>query len=623
MQNTIARLKNNARLFLLMTSAASLLLTGVWLAPRAVASISEDKGKKSEEKEASKAPEWLIRARRARRLKHGLEPSEGKGQSKSSDPVNNFAERRLEQPDDNPFDFSPERLFNYIFGQISGNPREAYDEPREAARHFLKKRLPEGERDLPVEKYFEAQERMRGMRHFSTALDRLVSNRENLAAPLERATLDPNQATWTPLGPGNIGGRTRAILINPQDANVMYAAGVSGGVWKTTNGGQSWTPIADLISNITVSSMAMERGNPNVIYVGTGEGVYGFEEDTSIGDFRGAGIFKTTDGGANWTRLDGTKNQNFYYVNDLVISPNDNSRLYAATQTGVWRSADGGANWTRVLNPQNDDGDTVIGGCLDLAIRTDRQTDFVFASCGTFEPATIYRNTDAGGAGTWESALTEQEMGRTSLAIAPSNQDFVYALASSIDFGPYELGLHAVFRSTSGGATGSWTKQVSNENQTKLNTLLLSNPIVATLTDCQLDLSDNFLNQGWYDNVIAVDPLDPDRVWVGGIDLFRSDDGGRNWGVASYWWLESSGTVKSSPYSHADQHAIIFHPQYDGAGNQTMFVGGDGGLFRTDNARAAVATGKTATCRGENSSVRWISINNSYGVTQFYSGAVS
>src|SRR5262245_12030029 len=629
MKNTISCLKKNTRLSLLIALAASLLASGVWLAPRVVASMTEEKGKKAEDKEGNKTPEWLIRARRVRRQMHGLESSDRKDKNKPSGAngaaANDFTERLVEQPEEfvSPFDFSPDRLFNLIFGPISGNPREAYDEPREAARHFIKKRLPEGEKELPVDKYFEAQERMRGMLYFSTALDRQVSDRENFSAPLNRFEHDPNTATWTPLGPGNIGGRTRAILINPQDANVMYAAGVSGGVWKTTNGGQSWAPIADLIGNITVSSMAMEPGDPNVIYVGTGEGVYGFEEDTSVGDFRGAGIFKTTDGGANWTRLEGTKNENFYYINDLVVSPNNKNRIYAATQTGVWRSTDGGVNWTRVLNALNDDDNSVIGGCLDLAIRTDKQTDFVFASCGTFEPATIYRNTDAGGAGTWESALTEQEMGRTSLAIAPSNQDFVYALASSIDFGPYELGLHAVFRSTSGGATGSWTKQVSNENQTKLNTLLLSNPIVATLTDCQLDLSDNFLNQGWYDNVIAVDPLDPDRVWVGGIDLFRSDDGGRNWGVASYWWLESSGTVKSSPYSHADQHAIIFHPQYDGAGNQTMFVGGDGGLFRTDNARAAVATGKTATCRGENSSVRWISINNSYGVTQFYSGAVS
>ncbi len=626
MKNTLICLKKDTRLFLLITSAALLLITGVWLGPRAAASMVEEKGKKSEGKEVNKTLEWMIRARRVRRQMNRLETSEKK---KSSGAVaaasNEFVTRQIEQPDEfvTAFDFTPDRLFKYIFSESNGEPREPYNEPRERAKHFLQKRLPAGERDFPVEKYFEAQERMRGMRHFSTALDRLVSNRENLSAPLDRVEFDPTQSTWTPLGPGNIGGRTRAILINPQDANVMYAAGVSGGVWKSTNGGQSWAPIADMIGNITVSSMAMEPGNSNVIYVGTGEGVYGFEEDTSVGDFRGAGIFKTVDGGANWTRLEGTKNLNFYYVNDLVISSNDKNRVYAATQTGVWRSIDGGASWTQALAAENEDGAPVIGGCLDMAIRTDRQTDFIFASCGTFEPATIYRNMDAAGNGNWESVLTRPEMGRTSLAIAPSNQDIVYALASSIDFGPFELGLHAVFRSSNGGAPNSWTTQVSNNSPTKLNRLLLSNPIVATLTDCQFDLSDDFLNQGWYDNVIEVDPMDPNRVWAGGIDLFRSDDGGMNWGVASYWWTENIGTVKSSPYAHADQHTIAFHPQYNGASNQIMFVGNDGGLFRTDNARAPVATGATATCNGANTSVRWTAINNNYGVTQFYSGAVS
>src|SRR5262245_58072594 len=399
MKNTITRLKNNTRLILPITLAACLLMTGVYLAPHAVASMTEEKGKKSESKEENKTPEWLVRARRARRQMKGLETSERKkGSGARAAATNELAERQAEQTEEfiSPFDFSPDRLFKYIFGQKSGNSSrvgEAYDEPREAARHFIKKRLPEGEKELPVDKYFEAQERMRGMLYFSTALDRQVSDRENFSAPLNRFEHDPNTATWTPLGPGNIGGRTRAILINPQDANLMYAAGVSGGVWKTTNGGQSWAPIADLIGNITVSSMAMEPGDPNVIYVGTGEGVYGFEEDTSVGDFRGAGIFKTTDGGANWTRLEGTKNENFYYINDLVVSPNNKNRIYAATQTGVWRSTDGGVNWTRVLNALNDDDNSVIGGCLDLAIRTDKQTDFVFASCGTFEPATIYRNT--------------------------------------------------------------------------------------------------------------------------------------------------------------------------------------------------------------------------------------
>ncbi len=613
MQYLLNRWKNNTRLPLFIALAVCLLITGTAALSRVSASMSEGKGKKAEGKEEKKVTDWIVRARRVRRQMHGEPAPDAKNRTEQT----TRATDAIEHPDDSPspFDFSPERLFKEIFG-------EPFDKPREATEHFVRKRLPEGEKELPLEKYFEAQEQMRGMQYFSTALDRIVTKGENKTASLSAAEMAPDAATWTPLGPGNIGGRTRALLINPQDANLMYAAGVSGGVWRTTNGGQSWTPIADLIGNVTVSSMAMEPGNPNVVYVGTGEGVIVAELDT-VGDFRGAGIFKTTDGGANWTRLESTRNENFFYVNDLVISPNDKNRIYAATRTGVWRSPDGGMSWTRVLEPQNDDGDVVLGGCLDLVIRTDRQTDFVLASCGTFEPATIYRNTDAAGGGNWESVLTQPGMGRTSLAIAPSNQEIVYALASSIEFGPYELGLHAVFRSTSGGAANSWTTQVSNSDPNKLNTLLLTNPLIATFTDCQADLSDDLLSQGWYDNVIAVDPLDPDRVWAGGIDLFRSDDGGRNWGVASYWWIEAPGFSESSPYAHADQHVIAFHPQYNGASNQTMFVGSDGGLFRTDNARAAVATGNTATCRGENSAVRWTAINNNYGVTQFYFGAVS
>ena len=126
-----------------------------------------------------------------------------------------------------------------------------------------------------------------------------------------------------------------------------------------------------------------------------------------------------------------------------------------------------------------------------------------------------------------------------------------------------------------------------------------------------------YFNQGWYDNVIAVDPADANRVWVGGIDLFRSDDGGANWGMAGHWWANSNANPR---YVHADQHALVFHPQYNGTTNRTLFVGNDGGLFRTADARAAVATGPLAPCNMNNGSVTWTTLNNGYGVTQFYHG---
>jgi hypothetical protein len=105
-------------------------------------------------------------------------------------------------------------------------------------------------------------------------------------------------------------------------------------------------------------------------------------------------------------------------------------------------------------------------------------------------------------------------------------------------------------------------------------------------------------------------------VWVGGIDLFRSDDGGANWGMAGHWWANTS----NPRYVHADQHALIFHPQYNGTTNRTLFVSNDGGLFRTTDASAAVATGPLAPCNTNNGSVTWTPLNNGYGVTQFYHG---
>jgi hypothetical protein len=172
--------------------------------------------------------------------------------------------------------------------------------------------------------------------------------------------------------------------------------------------------------------------------------------------------------------------------------------------------------------------------------------------------------------------------------------------------------LHAVFRSIDDGAT--WTAQVRNTSSIKLNTVLLSNPIFAFQMECGFGAS-QFFNQGWYDNVIAVDPVDADRVWVGGIDLFRSDDGGVNWGIASYWWAPTS----NPRYAHADQHAIVFHPLYDGTTNKIMFVGNDGGLFRTTDARTATASGPMAACT-PGGSLPWTTLDNGYAVTQFYHG---
>jgi hypothetical protein len=275
-------------------------------------------------------------------------------------------------------------------------------------------------------------------------------------------------------------------------------------------------------------------------------------------------------------------------------------------------SADGGETW------EHDFVAIQKGGCLDLAVRDSQAMDWLFASCGTLDQATVYRRRiDAGTS--WEPVLSQPGMGRTSLAIAPSSQNVIYALSASNVPGPggnFEQALHAVFRSTEGGAPGSWEVRVDNSDPNKVNTLLLTNPVAASYRDCGWAPYDYWVPMGWYCNVIAVDPVDPNIVWAAGVDLFRSDNGGRDWGLASYWWAAG----ENQSYAHADQHAIVFHPAFDGVSNTRMFAAGDGGVFRTDNPYGIVHGSEAAICDPGYSAVRFRDLNNNLGITQFYHG---
>ncbi|HEY2994770.1 MAG TPA: PA14 domain-containing protein [Methylomirabilota bacterium] len=458
-----------------------------------------------------------------------------------------------------------------------------------ALDYFLLKRSPDRVSPIPVEKYTDALEHMKQMPQHATSTGRTL---KPMAADPQGAATAAILEGWTPLGPGNIGGRTRALIIDPVDPQTMYAAGVDGGVWKTTNGGAAWRAVSDALPNIAVVSLAMDPNNRNVIYAGTGEGFAG-----GMG-VRGGGIFKTTDAGTTWTLLPGTTTSDFYVVPRLVISPNNPARLYAATGSGLWRSLDGGSSWARML--------FVSGGCDEVVIRTDMPNDYLFAACGLLPNYTIWRAKAAEllPSSGWEALLNEPEMGRTTLAIAPSDQRIVYAL--SADAGStYGNAVHAVFRSSASGDAGSWVAQVRQtpESDPMGRTILTDAASAMIPPGCTLRDPSGWRSQGFYDNAIAVDPRDPNIVWAGGIHLYRSSDGGRTWGRTTF-------------FLHADQHLIVFHPAYDGVTNQTMFVTNDGGLFRTQSARGPLST--CSNPQGE--ALGWTSLNHGYQVTQFYHG---
>jgi hypothetical protein len=464
---------------------------------------------------------------------------------------------------------------------------ERTDAPGEAVAFHRQKRLPPGSRELPIESLLAAR----------AASQRMAQVSSLGGAYFPAGTADAAKgavANWTPLGPGNIGGRTRALVIDPTNPAVLYAGGVGGGVWKSVDSGASWVPIADDLANLAVASLVMDPGNPQALYAGTGEGF------SNVDAIRGAGVFKTTDGGANWVRLANTAT--WQYVNDLVISGLNSQRILAATSTGVWVSQDGGVNWVRPLNVSN---------CVDLAASIVAGVETWLASCGArFQAGVVYRSSDLVN---WPSVLAESGMSRVSIAMRGSR---AYAMGTSSvagfdrtgdGIGDYTNQLHAFFRSDNSGA--SWTPTVRNSDPHWGNSLLMSGYFSCETLRGGIGI-------GWYANALAIDPLDADRVWAGSILSFRSDDGGFNWGRID--------TV--APFQvHPDHHIIVFDPGFDGLGNQTVYIGGDGGLHRSSNARAAAGVMPPAPINDcavppYVTEIDWVDLNNDYAVTQFYHG---
>lgn len=496
--------------------------------------------------------------------------------------------------------------------------KKPYDQPKEALEYFAEMRLPDGAQTLDRAWYDQAIQDADQLQWHVAGTGALIPPDANVALN--------ELSSWQQIGPANVGGRTRVIRFDPTNPQVMYIAAVAGGVWKSVNAGASWTPLSDLAPNLAISSMVIDRTNPMRIFVGTGEGVFNADA------VRGNGIYVSTNGGTDFERLSSTNTADFLYVNDLVQSPNDANTLYAVTRTGAFISRDSGATWTRFIDafaPPTAPAKTQTAGCFDIEATNNTGKDDVLVACGSFQaflPASdsgaVYRNDDALNAGVWTPVLQPANMARTSLARSKSSPGTVYALAAG--FGvttQINDGLLGIWRSTDYGAT--WENRLANDSAPKNNNALLSNPVYFMFAACGYG-PNQALNQGWYDNVIAVDPVDPNRIWVGGIDLWRSDDGGANFGIASYWWIGEG----DPNYAHADQHVIAFHPNYDGTTNQTLYVGNDGGIQRTDNAMANVGTDATATpsnslCGNENfPDVTWTPLNSGYAVTQFYHGSV-
>lgn len=417
---------------------------------------------------------------------------------------------------------------------------EKRENPEERVKHRVKQRLDDNGRILP-NALIDAKKQIDQMRGSGTPEDAGLWN-------------------WEWLGPGNIGGRIRTILIHPTNPNVMWIGAVSGGIWRTDNAGSGWYPIADFMANIGVTSLVMDPTNVNIMYAATGEGF--FPGSTAP---QGAGIFKSVNGGVTWNQLTSTNGVNFQYTNRLAHHPSTANILLAATGANqIFRSVDGGATWTLVLN--------AIGAVTDVKYHP------VFSNnvlAGTASDA--YFSSDAGL--TWTRQTTgaagklPASPGRCEVAFARSTGASMYI---SVDRNRGEI-----WHGTAGAIT--WTR---------------------------MNTGTNYLgSQGSYDNAIWVDPIDPDIVVVGGIDLWRSTDGGTTLTQISRWQNFHNGGPANS--AHADQHIIVNHPGYNGTTNRIVYFGNDGGIQRANDVLTVAQTSG------------WTNLAASLGITQFYGGSAA
>jgi photosystem II stability/assembly factor-like uncharacterized protein len=345
---------------------------------------------------------------------------------------------------------------------------------------------------------------------------------------------------WEYAGPENLGGRVVDVEMVPNDFNTMYMCAASGGVFKTTDAGNSWSPIFDNNPSLSIGDLAIAPSNSNILYCGTGEANAGGGSLC----YDGAGIFKSTDAGATWnySGLEITRN-----TGRIAVDPKNSDRVYAATMgdlfgnnpdRGLYRTTDGGANWQQVLF--SDDST----GAIDVVIHP-QHTDTIFACMWTRvrrpdrrnyggRASGIYRSYDGGN--TWTKlvlGLPTYSLGRIGIDISKSNPNVLYAILTD---------------STGGNAVIA--KSVNNG-------------------DTWSNVTNNFVPNAysyWYGR-IKIDPTDPGVVYAIDFDLWKTDDGGQNWN-------------QQFSVSHVDQHEVFIHPQNP----DLVLLGNDGGFFISPDA---------------------------------------
>lgn len=417
---------------------------------------------------------------------------------------------------------------------------------------FWAKRL-QGESELP-----DAM-RIKKLAEFYKVLDKTKNN------SVQSVTWEKYGPFKTPESTGRSQGigRVNDLAISPNNDNYMIAGAASGGAWRSSNAGQSWIEI-DMTDQLSlgISDIEFSKSNPNIVYMATGDanGTLG-----SNADYYSVGLLKSTDAGVSFNET------NIYYelsenkvITKILIHPSNSDIVIVSSRDGIMKSTDGAETWTRVFTTTS---------IKDMEFHPTNPS-IIYASSMNFSGNNnIYKSTDNGDS--WGLIHQISSSRRTEIAVTPDAPDNVYLLSCATHRGFLNFEL-----STNSGET--FTELA---NQSTVGNLLGWS-----------DGSDLNKGQGQYDLAIAVNPHNKNEVYVGGVNIWKSVDGGRNWQLHSHWY---GGFNR--PEIHADQHQFAFNKTGD-----KLYVANDGGVYRN-------LVGSDL----------WDELNNGMDITQFYRLGVS
>ena len=376
-----------------------------------------------------------------------------------------------------------------------------------------------------------------------------------------------SQSNWISKGPINTpiilsngkkrgNGRVNCIAFDPVDPDIIWIGSPAGGLWKSVDGGNNWTTNTDNLPVIGVSSIAIDPTNTQNMLIVTG--------DAHATDTYSIGILKSTDGGNSWntTSLSYNINQE-KRINKVIINPVYPDSVFAVTNDNIMISTDAGINWQTV---------GLGGRWRDIEFKPGTPST-IYAAKQSSGGSNVYRTTDGGA--NWSvinNGVASSGKYRPLIAVTPDNPEVIYALYSASDYS-----LHGLYKSSDAG--NNWTLQSNSPN-------ILGRDTDGTSTG----------GQSWYDLSLAVSTNDENLLYVGGINLWKTIDGGQAWTINA-----SSGNGSNYSYMHVDQHAAEFNPL-----NHVAYAGNDGGFYKyMENLNT------------------WVDISDGLEISQFYNLGLS